>query len=105
MAKATKKNTGRNLDAEDVVWDGLKTAGALARLLSEVRNPDAQDLRQVMGHIANLLQMAEESFRVVDGVLGRAFPAAIDLSTVGPKAQSPAKKRKAKAAKAEAVVK
>jgi hypothetical protein len=104
MAKVALKSVGRDLDAEDVVWDGLKTAGALARLLSEVRSPDPQDLRQVMGHIANLLQQAETNFHIVDDVLGRALPAAVDLSTVAPKPQSPAKKRKAKASKAIAGV-
>ena len=39
MAKVALKSVGRDLDKEDVVWDGLNTADASTRLLSEVRSP------------------------------------------------------------------
>jgi hypothetical protein len=104
MTKVALKSVGRNLDAEDVVWDGLKTAGAFVRLLSEVQNPDVEDMRLAMAHIGTMLEAAQDRFKVIEGLLEHAYPAPSSLETAHNAADlkptNRVKKRKAKASKA-----
>lgn len=108
MAKVALKSVGRDLDAEDVVWDGLKTAGAFVRLLSEAQHPDVEDMRLAMAHIGTMLEAAEDRFKVVEGLLEHAYPAPSSqinaLAALAPKPTNRAKHRKPKVSKAMAGV-
>lgn len=74
MDKATDKTTGRDLDAEDLIWTNLQNAEALLRLLSKCDDMEASDMKRALELIADQVTAAKDNFYVIEDLLEKAYP-------------------------------